>query len=124
MFQGPDNRRRHQLGQVRTLGLPDSPECNRLPQQGGGVCSLGLRSQWTLLHQHHAEKNCRLWRIQEVSFLFYHIEQNESCIFRYMLRLVDPIYRKLGFTSRPDDTHLDILLRKKAVGDFRIERNL
>ena len=33
-----------------------------------------------------------------------------------MLRLVDPIYRKLGFTSRPDDTHLDILLRKKAVG--------
>ena len=32
-----------------------------------------------------------------------------------MLRLVDPIYRKLGFTSRPDDTHLDILLRKKAV---------
>jgi len=34
---------------------------------------------------------------------------------KYMLRLVDPIYRKLGFTSRPDDTHLDILLRKKAV---------
>merc|ERR1719464_939165 len=34
---------------------------------------------------------------------------------KYMLRLVDPIYRKLGFTSRPDDTHLDILLRKKAA---------
>jgi hypothetical protein len=32
-----------------------------------------------------------------------------------MLRLVDPIYRKLGFSSRTDDTHLDILLRKKAV---------
>jgi hypothetical protein len=32
-----------------------------------------------------------------------------------MLRLVDPIYRKLGFSSRIDDTHLDILLRKKAV---------
>ena len=44
--------------------------------------------------------------------------------FRYMLRLVDPIYRKLGFTSRPDDTHLDILLRKKAVGDCPIERNI
>ena len=39
-----------------------------------------------------------------------------------MLRLVDPIYRKLGFTSRPDDTHLDILLRKKAVSDYLIER--
>ena len=38
-----------------------------------------------------------------------------------MLRLVDPIYRKLGFNSRPDDTHLDILLRKKAVGDNVIE---
>ena len=44
-----------------------------------------------------------------------------SLHFRYMLRLVDPIYRKLGFTSRPDDTHLDILLRKKAVGDDQIE---
>ena len=37
-------------------------------------------------------------------------------IFRYMLRLVNPIYKKLGFDRRPDDTHLDILLRKKAVG--------
>ena len=53
-------------------------------------------------------------------------EQKEaiSLHFRYMLRLVDPIYRKLGFTSRPDDTHLDILLRKKAVGDCPIETNL
>ena len=34
-----------------------------------------------------------------------------------MLRLVDPIYRKLGFTRRSDDTHLDILLRRTAVGD-------
>ena len=33
-----------------------------------------------------------------------------------MLRLVNPIYKKLGFDRRPDDTHLDILLRKKAVG--------
>ena len=41
-----------------------------------------------------------------------------------MLRLVDPIYRKLGFTSRPDDTHLDILLRKKAVGDCPISKTI
>ena len=116
MFQGPDNRRRHQPGQVRTLGLPDSPQCDRILEQGSGICSLGLCPQWPLLHQHHAEKNCRLWRMEEVSFLCHHIEQPEQCIFRYMLRLVDPIYRKLGFTSRPDDTHLDILLRKKAVG--------
>jgi len=34
---------------------------------------------------------------------------------KYMLRLVDPIYSKLGYESRQDDTHLDILLRKKAV---------
>merc|ERR1712038_1268486 len=34
---------------------------------------------------------------------------------KYMLRLVNPIYKKLGFDRRPDDTHLDILLRKKAV---------
>jgi len=34
---------------------------------------------------------------------------------KYMLRLVDPIYRKLGFSSRADDSHLDILLRKKAA---------
>ena len=41
----------------------------------------------------------------------------EPHISRYMLRLVDPIYRKLGFTRRSDDTHLDILLRRTAVGD-------
>jgi len=34
---------------------------------------------------------------------------------RYMLRLIDPIYTKLGFTEKPEDSHLDILLRKKAV---------
>ena len=58
----------------------------------------------------------------QLSLLTKKKKQNESCIFRYMLRLVDPIYRKLGFTSRPDDTHLDILLRKKAVSDYLIER--
>ena len=56
--------------------------------------------------------------------VFSFFKQKEAFFFRYMLRLVDPIYRKLGFTSRPDDTHLDILLRKKAVGDCLIERNL
>eukprot|EP00092_Neocalanus_flemingeri_P064412 GFUD01078167.1.p1 GENE.GFUD01078167.1~~GFUD01078167.1.p1 ORF type:complete len:930 (-),score=265.24 GFUD01078167.1:347-3136(-) len=34
---------------------------------------------------------------------------------RYMLKLIDPIYTKLGFNARPEDTHLDIKLRKKAV---------
>jgi len=34
---------------------------------------------------------------------------------RYMLQLIDPIYTKLGFTARPDDNHLDIKLRKKAI---------
>ena len=55
------------------------------------------------------------------SVFFLGPQRTKSCIFRYMLRLVDPIYRKLGFNSRPDDTHLDILLRKKAVGDNVIE---
>ena len=32
-----------------------------------------------------------------------------------MLNLIDPIYTKLGFSARPDDSHLDIKLRKKAV---------
>ena len=32
-----------------------------------------------------------------------------------MLKLIDPIYTKLGFNARPEDTHLDIKLRKKAV---------
>ena len=41
----------------------------------------------------------------------------KTAIPRYMLRLVDPIYSKLGYESRQDDTHLDILLRKKAVRD-------
>jgi len=34
---------------------------------------------------------------------------------RYMLNLIDPIYTKLGFSARPDDSHLDIKLRKKAI---------
>lgn len=34
---------------------------------------------------------------------------------RYMLQLVDPIYTKLGFNAKPDDSHLDIKLRKKAI---------
>ena len=61
---------------------------------------------------------------KKLVFSFPKFKIKEPHIVRYMLRLVDPIYRKLGFTSRPDDTHLDILLRKKAVGDFPIERNI
>ena len=38
--------------------------------------------------------------------------------FRYMLKLIDPIYTKLGFNAQPEDTHLDIKLRKKAVRFF------
>jgi len=34
---------------------------------------------------------------------------------RYMLKLIDPIYTKLGFNPKPEDTHLDILLRKKVA---------
>eukprot|EP00090_Calanus_glacialis_P046064 TRINITY_DN885_c0_g1_i5.p1 TRINITY_DN885_c0_g1~~TRINITY_DN885_c0_g1_i5.p1 ORF type:complete len:807 (+),score=220.22 TRINITY_DN885_c0_g1_i5:315-2423(+) len=34
---------------------------------------------------------------------------------RYMLKLIDPIYTKLGFNARPEDGHLDIKLRKKAI---------
>ena len=61
---------------------------------------------------------------KKLVFSFPKIKIKEPHISRYMLRLVDPIYRKLGFTRRSDDTHLDILLRKKAVGDFPIERNI
>ena len=42
--------------------------------------------------------------------LKYHL----LCI-RYMLKLLAPIYLKVGFTSKPEDNHLDILLRKKVV---------
>ena len=35
-----------------------------------------------------------------------------------MLKLIDPIYTKLGFNARAEDTHLDIKLRKKAVRVF------
>eukprot|EP00088_Acartia_fossae_P031208 TRINITY_DN3213_c0_g1_i1.p1 TRINITY_DN3213_c0_g1~~TRINITY_DN3213_c0_g1_i1.p1 ORF type:complete len:964 (+),score=231.16 TRINITY_DN3213_c0_g1_i1:49-2940(+) len=34
---------------------------------------------------------------------------------QYMLKLLAPIYRKLGFQGKADDQHLDILLRKKIV---------
>ena len=34
-----------------------------------------------------------------------------------MLRLVNPLYMKLGYESRQDDTHLDILLRRRIVRD-------
>ena len=34
---------------------------------------------------------------------------------RYMLRLIDPIYSKLGFDPKPSDTNVDILLRTLAV---------
>lgn len=33
----------------------------------------------------------------------------------YMLKLLEPIYQKLGFDGKMDDEHLDILLRKKIV---------
>jgi len=33
----------------------------------------------------------------------------------YMLKLLAPIYQKLGFDGKADDEHLDILLRKKIV---------
>ena len=32
-----------------------------------------------------------------------------------MLKLIDPLYTKLGFDQQPGDSHLDIKLRKKAV---------
>ena len=35
--------------------------------------------------------------------------------FSYMLHLIDPIYTKLGFNARAEDTHLDIKLRQEAV---------
>jgi len=34
---------------------------------------------------------------------------------KYMLKLIDPLYTKLGFDQQPGDSHLDIKLRKKAV---------
>ena len=42
-----------------------------------------------------------------IFFFFVHL--------RYMLKRIDPIYRKLGFNAKPEDTHLDILLRKEVV---------
>ena len=43
------------------------------------------------------------------------LKNTKSYAYRYMLQLVDPIYTKLGFNAKPDDSHLDIKLRKKAV---------
>merc|ERR1719167_339337 len=34
---------------------------------------------------------------------------------RYMLKLLSPIYRKVGYRPRPEDQHLDILLRKRVI---------
>merc|ERR1719153_1277968 len=34
---------------------------------------------------------------------------------RFMLKRIEPIFTKLGFNAREDDTHLDILLRKQVV---------
>merc|ERR1711913_16218 len=34
---------------------------------------------------------------------------------KYMLKLITPLYNRLGFTAKSTDTHLDILLRKRAV---------
>ncbi|XP_023324912.1 aminopeptidase N [Eurytemora carolleeae] len=34
---------------------------------------------------------------------------------RYMLRLLGPVYSRVGYSSKPTDTHLDILLRKIVV---------
>ena len=47
--------------------------------------------------------------------------KKEPHISRYMLRLLNPIYKKLGFYARSGDTHFDILLRKKVVGDDLIK---
>ena len=58
---------------------------------------------------------------KKLVFSFSKFKIKEPHISRYMLRLLDPIYRKLGFIARPDDTHFDILLRKKVVGDDLIK---
>ena len=34
---------------------------------------------------------------------------------RYTLKLVDPLYKKLGFVPRDSDSHLDTKLRSKAI---------
>ena len=58
---------------------------------------------------------------KKLVFSFSKFKIKEPHISRYMLRLLDPIYRKLGFNARSGDTHFDILLRKKVVGDNLIK---
>ena len=41
-----------------------------------------------------------------------------------MLKLLAPIYQKLGFDGKADDEHLDILLRKKIVSLLKSLRNV
>ena len=66
---------------------------------------------------------------KKLVFSFTNFKIKEPHISRYMLRLLGPIYRELGFDAprrddpdapRPDD-HLRILLRKKVVGDDLIK---
>ena len=58
---------------------------------------------------------------KKLVFSFSKFKIKEPHISRYMLRLLGPIYRELGFDApRPDD-HLRILLRKKVVGDNLIK---
>ena len=66
---------------------------------------------------------------KKLVFSFSKFKIKEPHISRYMLRLLGPIYRELGFDApRPDDPdaprpddHLRILLRKKVVGDDLIK---
>ena len=58
---------------------------------------------------------------KKLVFSFPKFKIKEPHISRYMLRLLGPIYRELGFLARPEDTHHDILLRKKVVGDNLIK---
>ena len=58
---------------------------------------------------------------KKLVFSFSKFKIKEPHISRYMLRLLGPIYRELGFLARPEDTHHDILLRKKVVGDNLIK---
>ena len=43
-------------------------------------------------------------------------------LFRYMLKTLDPVYKKLGFNAQSEDTHLDVKLRKKTVSYFKCFR--
>ena len=59
---------------------------------------------------------------KKLVFSFSKFKIKEPHISRYMLRLLGPIYRELGFDApHPEDTHLRILLRKKVVGDDLIK---